>query len=589
MIRSTADRRARARTLCGSLISALLFWVPCTAPAGIKIEIPEVSPAIATNVREFLSLTRYADRTDITEETMSRLQRRIVAETRRALEPLGFYEPEVSYEFRREKDDWIVTIHITPGRPVRLSEVTILTHGPGEHERALRDVIDAQELKPGLRLNHGTYERVKGSLVRAAKNAGYIDAKLTRHELIIDRASRRATMTIDLETGEQYRYGEIKIVQDVIDESAMRRLLRMKEGDPYTLDSMLRTQYVLDDSQYFSAVDIESSNPNRETRIVPVTVRAEPNRRHRFATSLGYGTDTDVRGKFTWDNRRVNRAGHRFKLELLASSIVKEIIGRYAIPVMDIALEKLEFFAGYKEEELGDTLSERVETGAGLTQVQGRWQRVLFLRFSNETTIEADGTADTHFYVYPGISYSTLPSYIVGGRARPYFVYAELKGSPATFGSDASFLQFRMQVERVFDLSALYHLHLLGEVGATKIDQASNLPASQRFFAGGERSVRGFSLNELSPKDEEGRAVGGRHLASGSVEIERDLPKNFGVATFFDIGNAFDDFKDPRFEYSVGVGIRYNVAVASFGIDVAQALSESGRGPKLHLYILTQF
>jgi translocation and assembly module TamA len=589
MTPATADRRARARTLCGSLISALLLSLPGAALAEIRIEVPDVSQAIATNVREFLSLTRYAERTDVTEETMSRLQRRIVAETHRALEPLGFYEPEVTYDVRREKDDWIVTIHVTPGRPVRLSEVTIEAHGPGAHQRAIRDVIEAEDLKPGLRLNHGTYERVKASLVRAAKNEGYIDARLTRHELIIDRAARRATVAIEIETGEQYRYGEIKTVQNVIDESAMRRLLRMKEGDPYTLDSMLRTQYVLDDSQYFTSVDIESGDPDVETRTVPITVRADPNRRHRYATSLGYGTDTDVRGKFTWDNRRVNTAGHRFKLELLGSSIVKEITGRYAIPVMDIALEKLEFAAGYKEEELGDTLSERAETGAGLTQVQGRWQRVLFLRFSNETTTEADGTADTHFYVYPGISYSTLPSYIVGGRARPYFVYAELKGSPATFGSDASFLQFRLQAERVFALSDLYQLHLLGEIGVTRIDSASNLPASQRFFAGGERSVRGFSLNELSPKDEEGRAVGGRHLATGSVEIERKLPKNFGVATFFDIGNAFDDFQYPNFEYSVGVGIRYNVAVASFGIDVAQALSESDRGPKLHLYILTQF
>ena len=112
---------------------------------------------------------------------------------------------------------------------------------------------------------------------------------------------------------------------------------------------------------------------------------------------------------------------------------------------------------------------------------------------------------------------------------------------------------------------------------------------SQRFFAGGDRSVRGFSLNELSPKDDQGNTIGGENLATGTIEITRALPRNFGVAAFYDIGNAFNSFEDPQFEYSVGLGVRYSIAVASFGVDVAQALSESDRDPRLHLYISTQF
>jgi translocation and assembly module TamA len=397
-----------------------------------------------------------------------------------------------------------------------------------------------------------------------------------------------------METGKRYSYGEIKIAQDVIEHDAMRRMLRMKQGDPYTLDSLLRTQYVLDDSQYFSTVNIETGTVDREALTVPVIVTAQPNRRHRFATSLGYGTDTEVRGKFTWDNRRVNREGHRFKVELLGSSIIKELSGRYVIPVMDVALEKLDFTGDLVEEEIGDTLSRRNEVGTGLTQVLGRWQRVVFVRVSNETTTEGDGTRNTAFYVFPGISYSTMPSYIVGGKARPYRLYFEVRGSPTTLGSDASFVQFRFQGERVFDFWERWHLNLRAELGATRIesnrdDQILDLPASQRFFAGGDRSVRGFSLNELSPRDENGDSIGGKHVATGTIEVVRDLPRNFGVATFFDIGNAFDDFKEPGFEYSVGLGVRYNIAVASFGVDVAQPLSEPNRNPRFHLYISTQF
>jgi translocation and assembly module TamA len=568
------------------LVLALLPILP--AHAAIEIVIPAVTEQVRNNIHQFLSLTRYAERDDVTQETMSRLQRRIVAETREALQPLGYYEPEVTYEVAQLDGGWRVTIHVKPGRPVRLSEVSVSAVGAGEHDRAIREVIAAQDLKPGLRLNHGTYEHVKAALVRAAKNQGYLDARLAKNDLVIDRTERRANATIELDTGERYSYGEIAIAQDVITEDSMRRLLRMKQGDPYTLDSLLRTQYVLDDSQYFSLVNIDSGSVDRATRTVPITVSAEPNRKHRFGTSLGYGTDTEVRGKFTWDNRRVNADGHRFKLELLGSSIVKQLAARYVVPVMDVALEKLEFTGTIIDEELGDTQSQRSEIGSGLTQVMGRWQRVLFVRLSNETTTEVNGDDRTDFYLIPGISYSTLPSYIVGGKPRPYRLYAELRGSPSTLGSDASFIQLRLEGERVFDFAERWHLHLRGELGASRVDETLGLPASQRFFAGGERSVRGFGLNELSPQ-QDGKSIGGKHMATGSIEVVRDLPRNFGVAAFYDIGNAFDDFADPMLEYSVGVGVRYSIAVASFGVDVAQPLSESGRNPRLHLYISTQF
>jgi translocation and assembly module TamA len=588
-----ATRMTRpAVRVAASLLAALGACVALPVHAKIAIEIPDTTPAVETNVRAFLSLTRYADRTDVTPEVMSRLQRRIVSETRRALEPLGYYEPEVTHEVVRNGEDWKVTINVTPGRPVRLSEVSVSVTGPGKDERAIIEILEAKVLKPGLRLNHGTYELVKGSLVRAAKNDGYLEAKLTKNDLLIDREARRATIVIEVDTGERYHYGKITTEQTVITDDAMRRMLRMKEGDPYTLDSLLRTQYVLDDSQYFKAVDIDSGDADQQARTVPITVRAQPNRRHRYGASLGYATDTRARGKYTWDDRRVNEHGHRAKVELTASSVLNEISGRYVIPVMDVALEKLEFGAALRDEELGDTESRRAEIGAGLTQVIGRWQRVMFVTLSQEETIFPPDSPEpdtNQFLIIPGISFATLPSYVLGGKRRPYSVYAELRGSPATLGSDASFLQFRSQVERIYTISERWSARGRFEFGTSWVEDFQELPASQRFFAGGDRSVRGFGLNELSPLDSAGNSIGGRHLVTGTVEVERALPRNFGLAVFSDFGNAFNNFDAPDIQYSAGLGVRWHIAVASFGVDIAQPLSISGRNPRVHLYISTLF
>ena len=40
--------------------------------------------------------------------------------------------------------------------------------------------------------------------------------------------------------------------------------------------------------------------------------------------------------------------------------------------------------------------------------------------------------------------------------------------------------------------------------------------------------------------------VGGKDVITGTVEVIRDLPRNFGIATFFDYGNAFNRFSARR-------------------------------------------
>ena len=186
-------------------------------------------------------------------------------------------------------------------------------------------------------------------------------------------------------------------------------------------------------------------------------------------------------------------------------------------------------------------------------------------------------------------------------------LYFELRGSHSALGSDANFLQVRVSAEKVFDFESApkWHVYMRGDLGATAVSGANDLAPSQRFFAGGDRSVRGFGLNELSPVqqatepdgvtpkvDENGNPVlekvGGKHMVAASVELIRDLPwKSLAVAVFTDAGNAFDNWGDPLM-YSVGVGIRLRLPVVSVGIDVAQALtvpagSTQRPGPRLHL------
>jgi translocation and assembly module TamA len=194
----------------------------------------------------------------------------------------------------------------------------------------------------------------------------------------------------------------------------------------------------------------------------------------------------------------------------------------------------------------------------------------------------------------PGVNLASIPQGYLGEALFSRGFFAELRGSHNVFGSDEDFLQLRIQAERVFDLNPQWHVLLRGDVGASLVGELSQLPGTLRFFAGGDRSVRGFGYNDLSPvsresvEDEDGNLVlqeikaGGKHLFTGTVELIRDLPRNLGVAAFVDAGNAFDRLGD-SLEYSAGIGIRFRTPVVTFGIDIAQPLSQSDAGPRLHI------
>jgi translocation and assembly module TamA len=460
------------------------------------------------------------------------------------------------------------------------------------------------------RLNHSQYESLKGGLLRSAATYGYLDARMSRNEMRVDPQARTAQIYIDFDTGERYRFGDTTIDQAVVDEKLIRKFLRYQPDQYFDATQLLRTQFALDDSQYFATVEVLPEDRDREKRIVPVSITAEPNRRSRYQFGVGYGTDTEVRGTVSWENRLVNRRGHRFRTELRGAALEQSVDARYIVPIGDPATEKFQLQLLGLNERLADSDNRSINFTPSYTHVRGPWfgqywQRVTYVELlQTESELISTGERDKQTLLIPGISFALVPPNYLGEAMFSRALYAELRGSNNALGSDSDFLQVRLQAERVFPLAPKWNLLLRGDVGATALSKTSGLAITQRFFAGGDRSVRGFGKDDLSPLtpvfnrdgtpqlDENGvqeqQKLGGKHLFTGSVELVRDLPwRNLSVAAFGDVGNAFDNFGDPLM-YSVGIGFRLRLPVVSVGIDIAQALTtppgDSSRpGPRLHL------
>lgn len=592
--------RLASAALCLALLAAsparaALPFLDKEEKPRIEVTFAGVEGALLDNVRALSSLHRMASAPELDAEMVGRLVQRAPGEAATALRPYGYYEPKVTTDFAPAGDGWRVTVTIEPGAPVMLVEQNVEVTGPGRNERFIRNALARNTLKTGVRLSHPAYEQQKGELLRAALGNGYLDAAFTEARLLVDPATHSARARITLETGERYRFGATTIEQGVLREELVRRYLRYGEGDWYDAEALLRTQFALDDSQYFSLVEVRPGQRDRAARTVPVRITSEPNRRQIYTIAAGYGTDTGPRGTIGWEDRRFNEHGHRLRAQIRASEIDNSLGLNYIVPWTDPALEKLSYSLRLYEEQRGDVQTRGGTFSVGLTQVRGKWQRVMSValdRTVDTVTTSSGGSplvSETRsFLLVPGITFARLPPEFLGVNAVPRGFQAELLASTTEIGSDTDFARLDLRDDRTFRIADKWRVRLRGEIGTSVVGDFQELPAQYRFFTGGDNSVRGYGYEELSPVDSEGNKVGGRHMLTASVELQRDLPRNFVAAVFVDAGNAFNTFGDPL-EYSVGVGVRYRLPFLSIGIDIAQSVSEPDRDPRFHINFTPEF
>jgi translocation and assembly module TamA len=163
-----------------------------------------------------------------------------------------------------------------------------------------------------------------------------------------------------------------------------------------------------------------------------------------------------------------------------------------------------------------------------------------------------------------------------------YSFSAEVRVAPAL--GDAAFAQARLESRWLQPIGAQDRLLLRAQAGALWTDDFSSLPPQLRFFAGGDRSLRGFGYQTLGPRNSRGFVRGGEFLAIASAEYERHLFDEYGIAGFVDAGNAFDS-GDTSLAAAIGVGVRWRSPVGLVRLDLAQPVAGDGDGLRLHLLI----
>ena len=472
---------------------------------------------------------------------------------------------------------------VDPGEPTLLDEVEISVLGEGRDEPAVREALDSIELSAGEVLHHPQYEAAKQRLFNAAYQAGYIDAAYERAEIFVERRERRANIHLVLDTGPKYYFGELTIEQDILDPGLIARFVMIEPGEPFNADRLIELQLALGDGGYFSNVTVDVMREQTVDRQIPVVVHTTPRRTQEYTLGMGYGTDTGARLSLGTELRRLNRRGHRFHSDVRISGIQTTVAAEYQIPVKNVATDTLSYNALLGTKEIGDLDTDQFSLGGSWNDTWGRLQRRLYVVAHREDWTEG-GNPLSENLLYPGMHLRSQHTADPLFTRKGYSWSSDIRGGAESLASSTSFLRLHATGAIVRSLGDRARFLFRSEYGAIRADEFSRLPPSQRFFAGGDRSVRGYEYEQLGPTDVNGATVGGRYLALATVELDYLFLGNYGAALFFDAGNAANE-PWPDLKRSVGIGFRWRSPVGMVRIDVAHPLDDPDTNYRLHLSI----
>lgn len=567
------------------LILFMLLLAPALAWGALAVEVrvEGVEGALYDNVMQRLTLEAERGHPLLEEYRLRRLHQDAEEEIREALRPFGYYRPEVVAELTEHEDGWLAHYRIVPGIPVRVRERVLQLEGVAADDPAFIAWREAFPLRVGDVLQHAPYERAKRDLLQLARDRGYFAAHLVQQALEVTLADNSARVVLHLVSGPRHVFGPVRFDAVMLDDELLRAYLTFAPGQPFDAERLFELQRALADSDYFEFIEVHAEPETAVEGRVPVEVRLRLKPPNRYTFGLGYGTDTGPRASLGMERRRVNRAGHRFHIETTVSAIQSGVRGVYRIPLIRHPnTDFLSFSSGWEREDLDTSTRETVTVGTGLTMLLGRWQRTYALTAQSERYTVAD-QHDTTILVLPSVNVQRVEADDRLFPSQGWRFGAELRGASETLGSDASLVQGVLRAKAVLPWGGGRFI-TRADLGVSYAPDFARIPPSLRFFAGGDNSIRGYAYKSLGPVNADGEVVGGRHLVVLSGEYEYYLSPRFGLALFYDAGNAFDD-GGLDWQRGAGAGLRWRLPFGALRLDVATPVDAGKPDWRLHLTV----
>jgi|GEM_PF-3422508 len=426
------------------------------------------------------------------------------------------------------------------------------------------------------------------------------------NKLRLSQDKTRASIEYKLTEGDQVFVDRIvlsgnnRTKRDIIEEN-----LYFQEDDPLSLRKISESQSRLYSLNIFDRVEVDIPRPDSLQKFQTVLIKLTESKPYTISYGVGYQSFDRLRGTFALSNRNLFGTGRTLALNLRAG--FRE--GRALVTYIDPHL----FFRRLTNDvtvfgEYGERTSFSFQSVGASIQFEKKLSREraylevgeipeplksVFFRYAFEDI-------DTNFPdsngMVPIISPQDRPflaihiSSLSTGLARDNrdnaidpvqgdYISSSLQFSSSILGSGTDFVktfnQFQYYIPwRRTVIAMSYRLGL-----AWGFRDTEELPLSQRFFAGGGRTIRGFAQDTAGPlvyqQNENGDLVdpqpsGGNMLTILNLEYRFPVYGAVGAVIFLDYGTVFPEvsaFTLSEMRESAGIGIRYKTPIGPLTVD----------------------
>ena len=447
-------------------------------------------------------------------------------------------------------------------------------------------------LKKGKRATSIKVIEAESELLERVKKQGFANVELGPREIVVDHNTAKMDMTFRLNPGPKIYFGETTVVgNEEVEARFVRRLIEWKPGKLVTPERLQTTQLNLIETGLFNSVRVEPGKEPDDQGRVPVRIEVKEAKHRTIEAGVRYRTDEGIGGTLGWEHRNLLGTGEQLGFELDGSQIGWHLRGearepdflsrRQALVIASgIAIENTDAF---KSRSIGASVGIERSVGDGMDLAAG-----VKFRAVRE---EQDGDKESFGLLSVPASFNwnhsnNLLDPSKGGRL-------SIQNEPFVdvFGNDIAFNKTTVAYSRYLRLKkAKPRLILAARVkgGFLFGTERDNVPADERFYAGGGGSVRGFEFQRAGELDDDGDPIGGRSLFETAVELRSQFTDTLGAALFVDSGAAFSstvpDFEE-KLGTGVGAGFRYFSPIGPIRLDVGVPLERRDSDDAFQIYV----
>ncbi|MCI5048315.1 MAG: autotransporter assembly complex protein TamA [Aquisalinus sp.] len=501
-----------------------------------------------------------------------------------ALTSKGFYAARVEPLYRRAGAEVAVTFEVFTGDRFTISRYAIQYTDKQDVSRP-RQFADAG-IKTAGNPDGKVLQGHLTSLVTWLQENGFPAATPTQHYVQANFETGNAIAIYEISSGPKAVFG--KVVVDGAEQTEpgfIERYVTWEAGTTYRRSKTASYRDALVETGLFREVSVNPQKPLADGT-VDILVTVSERKRRTVGAGVSFATDVGAGVQLFWENRNLFGRANRLSTRLTVTAPEQELAVTASRPYPSLPGSLNGTFS--IRNEISDAFeAQTIELGSALSRFWfDRRLEVSGGVGMNYSQIEDGGIEDTFFYF-------TLPANIAWNSDNDVLnpttgFRTALTVTP--YIGDVNFIQAKLTgaSRRVFGEDGRYTLAGRGAIGSSFGIDRDDIPATERFFAGGGGSVRGFAFQEAGPLDAVLDPIGGASLVEANIEGRVRVREKVQVAAFVDAGTVsesqFPDFSEEVL-VGAGLGARYLTPIGPLRVDVATPLNGRETDDPIQFYI----